>query len=59
MATFKHKNGGVAVVFTQTNINRLRADKNYREVQKNKSEKVLKPVEDKNSEEVEEVQPLQ
>lgn len=56
MAIFKHKNGGIAVVYTETNINRLRADKNYREVQENKSDKVLTT---KKGEEVEEVQPLQ
>lgn len=57
MATFRHKNGGVAVVFTKVNINRLRADKNYREVKENKSDEVLNTKEDKDSKEVE--QPLQ
>lgn len=57
MATFKHKNGGVAVVFTKVNINRLRADKNYREVKENGSDEVLNTKKDKDSKEVE--QPLQ
>lgn len=58
MVTFKHKNGGIAKVYTQTNINRLRADKNYREVSKIKSEKVIKPIEEESSNKVDEIQPL-
>lgn len=57
MAKFKHKSGGIAVVYTEVNINRLRADKNYREIQENRSDKVLTTKKDK--EEVEQVQPLQ
>ena len=40
MAKFKHVNGGIAEVFTEININRLRNDKNYTEVLENASKKV-------------------
>lgn len=43
MAKFKHKNGGIAEVFTQLNIKRLRADKNYVEVSEKPSKKVKEP----------------
>ena len=32
MAKFKHKNGGIAEVFTQLNIERLRNNKDYKEI---------------------------
>lgn len=57
MAKFKHKNGGITEVFTQLNIERLRKDKNYTEVLKNASKKVIEtPLE--NKEEVVEDKPL-
>ena len=59
MVIFKHKNGGIAKVYTKSGIERLRADKNYTEVSKIKSKKVVKPIEDNSTQEVEEVQPLQ
>lgn len=62
MAKFKHKNGGIAEVFTKLNIERLRKDKNYKEVLEkasNKAEpKEAKPIEPK-TEEVVEDKPLQ
>lgn len=32
MAVFKHKNGGICTVYTSNNINRLRKDKNFVEI---------------------------
>lgn len=62
MTKFKHKNGGVAEVFTQLNIERLRADKNYVEIHENTPKKVkpkeVKPIEPE-IEEVVEDKPLQ
>ena len=56
MAKFKHINGGIAEVFTEVNINRLREDKNYSEVLENASKKVKKtPKKEIEPEEVEEV----
>lgn len=43
MAKFKHKNGGIAEVFTQLNIERLRKDKNYSEVLEKASKKTKEP----------------
>lgn len=63
MAKFKHVNGGIAEVFTELNINRLRKDKNYSEVLENASKKVIEtPKKTKEPEKVEEVvenEPLQ
>lgn len=56
MAKFRHKNGGIAEVFTEVNINRLRNDKNYSEIEEKASKKVKKTP--KATEEVEE-KPLQ
>ena len=56
MTKFKHKNGGIAEVFTETNIKRLRADKNYVEVPENEKKEDKKPLKEKK--EVEE-KPLQ
>lgn len=47
MAKFKHKNGGIAEVFTELNINRLRADKNYVEVPENEKREDKKPLKEK------------
>ena len=56
MTKFRHKNGGITEVFTQLNINRLRADKNYSEVPENTSKKVKEtPKKHKEPEKVEEV----
>lgn len=51
MTTFKHKNGGITKVFTKTNIERLRRDKNYQEVLENTPqevketpEKIIEPI---------------
>lgn len=56
MAKFKHKNGGIAEVFTQLNIERLRKDKDYTEVLENASNKVKgTPKKTKEPEKVEEV----
>ena len=56
MAKFRHKNGGIAEVFTQLNIERLRNDKNYTEVLANASKKVKKtPEKIEEPEKVEEV----
>lgn len=56
MAKFKHVNGGIAEVFTEININRLRKDKNYVEVLENASNKVKEtPKKTKKPEKVEEV----
>lgn len=57
MAKFKHKNGGIAEVFTELNIERLRKDKNYTEM----LDKPLKKVKEtpKQIEEVVEDKPLQ
>lgn len=56
MTKFKHKNGGIAEVFTELNINRLRQDKNYSEVVGNVSKKVKEtPKKIKEPEKVEEV----
>lgn len=41
MAKFKHKNGGIAEVFTKLNIERLRKDKNYVELSEKPSKKVI------------------
>lgn len=63
MAKFKHKNGGIAEVFTQLNIERLRKDKNYKEITENASktkeevQELKEVVEIK--EEVVDVEPLQ
>ena len=63
MAKFKHKNGGIAEVFTQLNIERLRKDKNYTEVLERASKKVKetpkKQEEPVKVEEVVEDKPLQ
>lgn len=62
MAKFKHKNGGIAVVYTQLNIERLRRDKDYTEVLENASNKVKEtPKKTKEPKKVEEVEnePLQ
>lgn len=42
MAKFKHKNGGIAEVFTKLNIERLRKNKDYKEIVEDASEKVKK-----------------
>ncbi len=42
MAKFKHKNGGIAEVFTKLNIERLRNNKDYTEIAENASKKVKK-----------------
>lgn len=56
MAKFKHINGGIAEVFTELNINRLRNDKNYSEIEENASKKVKKtPKKEIETEKVEEV----
>lgn len=56
MAKFKHKNGGIAEVFTELNIERLRRDKNYTEMLENTSKKVKEtPKKTKEPEKVEEV----
>lgn len=44
MARFKHKNGGIAEVFTELNINRLRTDKNYVEIPENAQSECNKPI---------------
>lgn len=44
MAKFKHQNGGIAEVFTELNINRLRADKNYTEIPENAQLECNKPI---------------
>lgn len=44
MAKFKHKNGGIAEVFTELNINRLRADKNYVEMPENAQLECNEPI---------------
>lgn len=62
MAKFKHINGGIAEVFTQLNIERLRNDKNYSEVLEKASKKVKETPKKEEPEKVEEVveeQPLQ
>lgn len=69
MAKFKHKNGGVAEVFTLSNIERLRKDPNYTEIVENaqpvvktppKKQKMHNKIEnDVQNEEVVEVEPLQ
>lgn len=56
MAKFKHKNGGYTEVFTELNIKRLRANKNYVEVPENEKKEDKKPLKEKK--EVEE-KPLQ
>ena len=62
MAKFKHKNGGVAEVFTKLNIERLRKDENYTEMLENASKKVKetpkKTIEPEKVEEVVEDKPL-
>lgn len=62
MAKFKHVNGGIAEVFTETNINRLRKDKNYTEMLEKASKKVKetpkKEIEPEKVEEVVEDKPL-
>lgn len=56
MTKFKHKNGGIAEVFTQLNIERLRKDKNYTEVLEKASKKVKEtPKKQEEPEKVEEV----
>lgn len=56
MTKFKHKNGGIAEVFTQLNIERLRRDENYSEITENASKKVKEtPKKIKEAEKVEEV----
>lgn len=57
MAKFRHKNGGIAEVFTEVNISRLRNDKNYSEIKENASKKVNKTP--KATKEVVEDMPLQ
>lgn len=50
MAKFKHKNGGIAEVFTKLNIERLRKSKDYKEIdtsKKVKEEPKKEVVEDK------------
>ena len=70
MAKFKNKNGGIAEVFTDVNIERLRRDKNYSEIIENAQPKEKKtPKKNKkaqeedvivqNEEEVVENEPLQ
>lgn len=61
MAKFKHKNGGICEVFTKLNIERLRKNKNYKEIDENASKvktKELEKVVEVNEEVVEE-EPLQ
>lgn len=61
MMKFKSKNGGIAEVFTQKNIERLRNNPNYTELNekaKPKKEKITK-VEEPSVEEVVEDKPLQ
>lgn len=55
MAKFKHINGGIAEVFTQLNIERLRNDKNYSEVLEKTSKKVKETPKKEEPEKVEEV----
>ena len=57
MAKFKHKNGGIAEVFTEVNINRLRNNENYTEIEEKAPKKVKKTP--KIEEEVVEDMPLQ
>ena len=57
MAKFRHKNGGIAEVFTEVNIKRLRASKDYVEVLEKAPKKVNKTP--KTTEEVVEDMPLQ
>lgn len=62
MTKFKHKNGGITEVFTQLNIERLRKDKNYKEIDENTS--IIEEVQELEEvveieEEVVEVEPLQ
>lgn len=57
MAKFKHKNGGIAEVFTEVNINRLRNNGNYTEMEEKAPKKVKKTP--KAKEEVVEEMPLQ
>ena len=57
MAKFRHKNGGIAEVFTEVNIKRLRASKDYVEVLEKAPKKVKKTP--KATEEVVEDMPLQ
>lgn len=62
MAKFKHKNGGVAEVFTELNINRLRKNKNYSEILENASHDVINAPKKNKRENVKEVvenKPLQ
>ena len=56
MAKFKHVNGGIAEVFTQLNIERLRKNKDYTEVLEKSSKKVKEtPKKQEEPEKVEEV----
>lgn len=57
MAKFRHKNGGIAEVFTEVNIKRLRTSKDYVEVLEKTPKKVNKTP--KATEEVVEDMPLQ
>ena len=62
MAKFKHVSGGIAEVFTSSNINRLECDKNYERIQENTSDGVINKTKKKNTKksvEVEQEQPLQ
>ena len=63
MTKFKHINGGIAEVFTKTNIERLRRDKNYQEILENAPKKVKetpkKTIEPEKVDEVVEDKPLQ
>lgn len=63
MTKFKHKNGGIAEVFTKVNIARLQNDPNYVELvekanpkEKKSPKKVQEIVQE---EEVEQIEPLQ
>ena len=59
MAKFKHVNGGITEVFTELNIKRLRADKNYVEVSENASKDKIKEEQPKKVVEVVKKKPLQ